>query len=223
MTSRTTSRRRRGWARAISSLPCLVALCLGCHSEAASPGSSSAARGLSFDSAHFVCTRRVEGGQGGNRPLVQYEVWMKGDRAHIVSGSTHVVRRGKETYSWSDGGSGGARLELPAADERGLFAPSVDYVRRSGPCRDKGKEITRGVQDGHPFVSYECLEESDGSTRTYHLATDLQGFPVRARIVYPDRTVVTYTARSAEVPGSFADQKFELPGGVNFEPIKIGQ
>jgi hypothetical protein len=148
---------------------------------------------------------------------------MRGDRALITSRSVHILRLGKETYSWSDGRTQGGKFDLPPADERTLLVPSTDYVFRAGPCRDRGKQNNRGTHDGHPFVSYECQEDSDGSTRTYFLATDLQGFPVRARIVYPDRTIVTYTAKSPEVPGSFPDSRFELPAGITFEPIEIGK
>ena len=147
---------------------------------------------------------------------------MRGDRAHFTSRSIHILRLGKETYSWSDGRSQGGKLDQRPADERSLFTPLVDYVFRAGRCRDRGKQNNRGTFDGHPFISYQCQDDSDGSTRTYFLATDRQDFPINARIVYPDRTIITYTAKSLEVPGSIPDSKFELPAGVRFEPMKIG-
>ena len=215
-------RNRLRVTRWISLAPCLALLALSCRSDATSSGgSSSTSKPAKLESAHFLCSRVVEGGPGGNRPLVQYEIWMRGNRTLITSRSVHILRLGKETYSWSDGRSQGGKVELPPADERSLLVPSVDYVVRAGPCRDRGKQNNRGTQDGHPFVSYQCQEDSDGSTRTYHLATDLQDFPVRARIVYPDRTIVTYTAKSPEVPGSFPDSMFDLPRDIVFKPIQI--
>ena len=93
---------------------------------------------------------------------------MRGDRAHISARSTHVLRLGNETYTWSDERSQGGKLDLPPSDERTLFAPSVDYVYRAAPCRDRGKPKTKGTVDGHPFVNYECQDALDGSTRTYY-------------------------------------------------------
>jgi len=218
-----THRKGLGHALWISLSPCLLLIALSCRPEVSSSSDASGVRpSATFQSAHFVCNRAVESGPGGNRPTVHFEVWMRGDRALITSGSVHVLRLGKETYSWSEGRSKGVKLDLPSADERTLFAPSVEYVFRAGPCRDRGKQNNRGTHDGHPFLSYQCQDDSDGSTRTYYLATDLQDFPVRALIVYPDRTTVTYTAKSAEVPGSFPDSKFDLPASVAFEPIRIG-
>ena len=89
-------RNRLRQARWISLTPCLVLLALSCRSDAKSSGvSSSISTSAKFESAHFLCNRVVEGGPGGNRPLVQSEVWMRSDRALITSRSIHVLRLGK--------------------------------------------------------------------------------------------------------------------------------
>jgi len=154
--------------------------------------------------------------------MAEFEVWMRGDRVLVTARSTHVLRIGDETYTWSDDRVQGGKLDLPPSDERTLFAPSMDYLYRASACRDRGTRKTSGTVDGHPFVNYECQEPSDGSRRTYYFASDLQDFPIKATIVYPDRSMITYLARSPEVPATFPNSRLELPAGITFEPIKIG-
>jgi len=214
----------RGGISRLVFLGVVASLAVSCRADsqsgsAAGPSPSSA---RAFESAHFHCRRTVEGGSVGNRKPAEFEVWMRGDRAHISARSTHVLRLGTETYTWSDERSQGGKLDLPPSDERTLFGPSLDYVYRAAPCRDRGKQKTKGTVDGHPFVNYECQDALDGSTRTYYFATDLQDFPIKATILYPDRTVITYTARSLEVPATFPNSKLELPAGITFPPLKIG-
>ena len=199
----------------------LAASCRAESSSGSSTGSPpSSAR--AFESARFHCRRTVEGGRGGNRQPADFDVWMRGDRAHISVRTTHVLRIGKETYSWSDDGAKGIKLDLPPSDERTLFTASVDWIYRAAPCRAQGRPKTSGTVDGHPFVNFECQDSVDGSTRTYYFATDLQDFPIKATIVYPDRTVVTYRAISPEVPATIPNSKLEPPPGLPFETVKIG-
>ena len=64
-------RNRRRQARWISLTPWLVLLALSCRSDSTSSGdSSSVSTSAKFESVHFHCYRLVEGGPGGNRPLV---------------------------------------------------------------------------------------------------------------------------------------------------------
>jgi hypothetical protein len=217
-----TARARFRRARRLSVAACLVPLALSCGSKAES-ASAAGSHFARFESAHFLCRRSRESGPQGNRPLAEFEVWMRGDRAHVSARSTHVLLLGKDTYSWSDERPEGLKLDLPPADERTRLGPSVDYVHRAAPCRDRGKQNNKGTVDGHPFVSFQCHEDADDSTRTYYFATDLQDFPIRARIEYPDRSVITYLARSLEVPASIPDSKFELPPGITFQTLKVPQ
>jgi hypothetical protein len=179
---------------------------------------------VTFESAHWTCTRRVEGGRSGRRLPAHFEVWLRKDRALIgadVAGDrVRVLRLGPQTYSWRESYEKGLKWELAStADERELIVPSVDYVFRAAPCRDHGKKLTSGTFDGHPFVGYECPDETGGTKRVVYLASDLGGFPIRSRITYPDGTIVTYEGRSAEVPAAFPDSLLELPRGMTFEPF----
>jgi len=208
--------------RCLAVFPALVALACGSHSqETAGSGSRSSDPG-GFPSAHWTCVRRVEAGPAGRHAPAEFEVWMKSDRALIgatVGGGDRirVLRLGPDAYSWKEGETKGLRFEAPSSDERHLFVPSVDWIRKAAPCREGGRKSTSGTMNGHPFVRYDCEEKSDGTKRVYYFATDLQEFPIHATITYPDHTIVIYDAKSIELPASFPDSMLEVPAGMQFE------
>lgn len=202
---------------------CCLLLVLSCSRPGSGPASSP---NKGFDSAHWTCTRRVERGRTGRRLPARFAVWLRNDRALIsadVAGDRiKVLRLGTEIYSWREGTDKGLKWELPPADERSMIVPSVDYVFRAAPCRDRGKKYNSGTFSQHPFVGYECRDEEDGSKRIVYLASDLGDFPIHVSIAYPDQSLVIYDASDVEVPASFPDALLERPSGVRFEPFAPG-
>lgn len=203
---------RGAWGRILSA--CCAGLALACGSP---PGPSA-----TFDSAHWSCTRRVEGGRSGRRLPAHFEVWLGGDRA-LIRGEAgadriNVLRLGPEIYSWREGDRRGLKWVLAAtSDERALIVPSVDYVFRAAACRDHGSKYNSGTFDGHPFVGFQCRDETGGTKRIVSLATDLSGFPIHSSIAYADGTTVIYDGRSAQVPAVIPAAFLELPPDVTFE------
>jgi hypothetical protein len=212
----------RSAPRPIELAPLLLALALGaCNTE-------SSRSVPHFKSAHFTAEERFLYPGVGHRKPLGFEAWVSGDRALIRTtarnGDTiRVLTIGdNEAYAWREGDSTGFKFISPTTDERKLDVPLLDYVFKAGACRKAGKKVTSGTYNGHPFVRYDCAEKSDRTTRIYNFATDLQGFPVHSTITYFDRTVVIYDGKSFEVPGTFPDSLFQVPGDVRFDDTPTG-
>ena len=197
---------------------------MACIALACSSSSAGTRRTASdhFQSAHWTCERRVEYGTRGHRRPVQFEAWMEDDRALITAtvndgDEVRVLTIGSDGHAWVDGRTNGKAFSALDPDERTMDIPSVDFAFRAADCRGRGRRVTTGTFDRHPFVRYDCVD-ADSTKRIYYYATDLQNFPVHATIMYPGGTVVIYDAKSVEVPASIPDSLLQKPSGVQFDP-----
>jgi hypothetical protein len=163
--------------------------------------------------------------------LEEAEIWLSGNRMRIEearkgSPTTVVLRTGTEVYVWEEGKSTGTKMSVGLSARSGR--PSHDYVRKIEEIRSRGKKIGVEKVDGYSceIFEYGSLPPEKG---TYWLATEVQGFPVKAvterSMPLPYRSEANRTQKleyhntHVRVPGSVSEARFTLPKGVEFQDL----
>ncbi|HTO88022.1 MAG TPA: hypothetical protein VMR54_10920 [Thermoanaerobaculia bacterium] len=192
---------------------------------AAPPTPSSGLRSAQWRSVVTVV------GTDPDKPLEEAEIWLSGSRMRIEEGrkgtpKTIVLKTGTEVYVWVEGQSSGTRMNLGLAAKSGR--PPHDYARRIEEIRSRGKRIGAEKVDGYSCDVFEfgSLPPEKG---TYWLATELQGFPVKAIVErsmpLPYRSEANRTQKleyhntRVRIPGSVSEVRFALPTGVEFQDL----
>jgi hypothetical protein len=180
-------------------------------------------------SAHWKTTVTTEGARPGEA-LEEAEIWLQGGAMRIVERGkgpekTNVLRINDEVYIWTEGQSAGLKLLAGLAASGGR--PSHEYVRRIEEIRSRGKKLGSETVGGHACDVYALEGPVDGEGR-YWLATDLQGFPVRAvvekRVFLPSRPTVErnsvkleYRNTDIQIPGKIPAGTLSVPQDVRFQ------